>query len=225
MVEVVNDLRRLSLLVLLLPLIPRTTAHAHRLDEYLLATLVEIEPDQVRLEINLTPGVQVTDQVLAAIDTDHDGVISPGEAAAYADVLKRDLIVRMDERKVELTTLASKFPEALELRDGWGIIQIAYGISAGSLKNGKHKLTFQNRHMSGIGVYIVNAAQPKSDAIAIVAQRRNPNQSDSEIDFTVKGAKGSSDVAGLAGLLGVGLIIAVAALWPKVTRKTPSPAA
>ena len=61
-----------------------------RLDEYLQATLVAIESSGVRLQVNLMPGVAVADQVLAVIDRDRDGMISTNEAAAYAELLKRD---------------------------------------------------------------------------------------------------------------------------------------
>ena len=218
MVEIVNDLRRLSLLLVLFAF--PAAADAHRLDEYLQATLVEIEPNQVRVEINLTPGIQVADQVFSAIDTDHDGVISPSEAAAYADLLRRDLTLRIDERKVELKLLATKFPDAAELRGGLGIIQIAYSASVVSLDGGKHKLTLRNRHLPGVSVYLINAAQPKSDAIEIVGQRRNRNQSDGEIDFTVKGTTSPTRIVGLAALLSIVSIIVIAALWPKRRRET-----
>jgi hypothetical protein len=52
---------------------------AHRLDEYLQSTLVAIEAGDVRLQINLTPGVAVAAQVLALIDRDRDGAISRKE--------------------------------------------------------------------------------------------------------------------------------------------------
>src|SRR5258707_1157601 len=38
---------------------------AHVLDEYLQSTLVAIEPGDIRLKINLTPGVEIADKVLA----------------------------------------------------------------------------------------------------------------------------------------------------------------
>jgi len=69
---------------------------AHRLDEYLQATLVAIEPSGVRLQIHLTPGVAVAEQVLVLIDRNRDGTISPREAATYAEVLKHALTLRLD---------------------------------------------------------------------------------------------------------------------------------
>ena len=97
---------------------------AHRLDEYLQAMLVIIEPSGIRLQINLTPGVEVAGQVLAQIDRDHDGAISTDDAAAYAELLKRDLNVRLDGHNVGLNLTAYEFPEPGNLRTGLHIIQL-----------------------------------------------------------------------------------------------------
>src|SRR5882724_9401524 len=126
------DVGRWILLGLLLRLFALpTTGLAHRLDEYLQATLVTIEPSEVRLQINLTPGVAVAEQVLSLIDRDRDGVISTNEATAYAKSLMRDVIVRLDQRKVELKLASSSFPAPTELRTGWGIIKVEFSGTIG----------------------------------------------------------------------------------------------
>ena len=103
MVEAVTrTLCRLALLLALLAL--PSAVFAHRDDQYLQATLVAIEPSGVRLQINLTPGVAVAEQVLAEIDRDRDGAISQNEAAAYAELIKRDLALRVDGRDVRIET-------------------------------------------------------------------------------------------------------------------------
>jgi polyphosphate kinase len=94
MVEALTTtLRRLALLLAFLAF--PTAVFGHRLDEYLQATLVAIEPSVVRLQINLTPGVDVAEKVLAQIDRDNDNAISKNESAAYAELLKRDLTLRL----------------------------------------------------------------------------------------------------------------------------------
>jgi len=70
---------------------------AHRDDQYLQATLVAIEPSGVRVQINLTPGVAVAEQVIAEIDRDRDDAISKNEAAVYAKLLKGDLTLRQSQ--------------------------------------------------------------------------------------------------------------------------------
>jgi hypothetical protein len=161
------------------------TSLAHRLDEYLQATLVTIEPGEVRLRINLTPGVAVAEPVLSLIDRDRDGVISTNEAAAYSKLLKGDLVLRLDQRKVELKLASSSFPALDELRTGWGFIQMEFSATIGPLAAGAHSLTLKNRHLHTLSVYLFNAAQPRSGSVHITAQKRNDSQSAGEIQFTV----------------------------------------
>ena len=113
--------RCLPLLLLALLSLP-TDAFAHRDDEYLQATLVVIEPGEARLQINLTPGIAVAEQVIALLDRNRDGAISTKEAAAYTELLKRDLTVRLDGRNSELKLTAAEFVPTAELRTGSGII-------------------------------------------------------------------------------------------------------
>ncbi len=163
-----------------------SAASAHRLDEYLQATLVAIEPSEIRLQINLTPGVAVADQVLAMIDRDRDGVTSGKEEEDYAESLKRDLTVRLDRRAVDLKLTASSFPPSTELRAGNGVIQLEFSLKASRITAGLHELTFENRHLPAVSVYLANAALPRSDAIQVTRQKRSANQSMSEIEFTIE---------------------------------------
>jgi hypothetical protein len=183
MVEAVTArLCRLTLLLALLSL--PSAVFAHRDDEYLQATLVVIEPGEVRLQINLTPGIAVAEQVLARIDRDRDGAISKNEAAAYAKLLKRDLTLRVDGRKSELKLAASEFVPPEELRTGSGIIRMEFSASSGRLAAGPHRLTLDNRHLIEMSVYLINAAQPRFATVEITRQKRNDNQSAGEIEFT-----------------------------------------
>ena len=183
MVEALTIRLRYLPLLVALGVLP-TAVYAHRLDEYLQATLVAIEPGDFRLHINLTPGVEVADRVLALIDRDRDGVISTNESAAYGDVLKRDLTVQLDRRNIELKLTKSNFPEPADLRTGWGIIQIEYSMTPSALVAGAHNLTIVNRHLPTVSAYLFNAAKPKSGFVQITRQVRNTNQSSGKIEFT-----------------------------------------
>lgn len=189
---------------------------AHRLDEYLQATIVVIEPERVRLQINLTPGVAVAEQVLTLIDRNRDGVISTKEAAAYAELLKRDLTVRSDQCKMELELSASYFPAPPELRSGWGFIQVEFSATPGRLAAGAHRLTIENRHLPSVSVYLINAAQPGSGSVQITKQIRNENQSTAEIDFTFQPPP-NSKAFGLVALLLAALVAMIAG--PRLARK------
>ncbi|HMJ66020.1 MAG TPA: hypothetical protein VK615_11780 [Candidatus Binatia bacterium] len=179
----ITTLGRLALL-LLAPLALPSAAFAHQLDEYVQATLVIIEPGNIRLQLNLTPGAAVADQVLPLIDRQRDGVISTNEANAYSELLKRDLVVRLDSRKLDLKLTGSNFPALSELRTGDGIIQIEFSATPALLAPGSHKLILNNRHLPKISAYLCNAAQPKSPSVKITGQKRNKNQSNTEIAFT-----------------------------------------
>ena len=179
---VITILRCLALLLGLVTL--PSTVFAHRLDEYLQAMLVTIEPGGFRLHIHLILGVAVAEQVLVLIDRDRDDVISTHEAAAYSALLQRDLIVRLDQREVELQLTAFNFPAPNELRTGWGIMQMEFSTTAGPLMAGAHGLTFENRHLPTVSVYLFNAALPRSGSVQITTQTRNDDQSVGEIAFT-----------------------------------------
>src|SRR6266404_125904 len=75
-------------------------ASAHRLDEYLQAALISVEKDRVQVSMRLIPGVAVSSSVLASIDTNADGVISPTEQRAYAERVLGDLSLTVDGNRL-----------------------------------------------------------------------------------------------------------------------------
>jgi hypothetical protein len=149
------------------------------------ATLVTIDPGEIRLQINLTPGVEVADKVLALVDRDHDGVVSTNEAAAYCELMKSELSVYLDGRKITLKLTGSSFPALPELRTGWGFMQVEFSTPVGPLSPGPHKLEVKNRHLPRLSVYLFNAAQPSSSSVQVTRQKRNKNQSTGEIEFAI----------------------------------------
>jgi len=205
---------RFALLLVALVALP-PAVFGHRLDEYLQATLVSIEAGGVRVQINLTPGVAVADQVLRLIDRDNDGVISTNEAVAYAELLKRDLTLRVDCRDLELKLTAFEFPAPGELRTGWGIMQMEFFSKTSSLAGGAHKVMLENRHVPAASVYLFNAAQPKSGEIQIISQKRNDNQSVGEIEFSFSSPPSSSRVGRIVAPV---VILAVAVLFGRRGR-------
>jgi hypothetical protein len=52
---------------------------AHRLDEYLQATILSVNANRVDGSMRLVPGVAVSSVVIASIDTDRDGAFSAVE--------------------------------------------------------------------------------------------------------------------------------------------------
>jgi hypothetical protein len=211
MVEAVSGaLRRLPLL-LVLAAFP-SAAFAHRLDEYLQATIVDIEPGGLRLRINLTPGAAVAEPVIALIDRDRDDAISADEVAAYARSLRHDLTVRVDQQDVELAVAASDAAAPVDLRTGSGMIRLEFSGAFGPLAAGHHSVTLENRHLASISVYLVNAAAPRSGSLQIIRQIRNENQSVGEIQFVVERSARSSGGIGMGASLAA-VVAAFAGLW------------
>jgi hypothetical protein len=198
--------RLLSLVALLaLPL----GALAHRLDEYLQATLVAIEPGRILLQITLTPGVEVAGKVLGLIDLDKDGMISASEATAYAESLKRELKLRLDQRELELKLVGTDCSTPAELKTGRGIIQMEFAATA-QIKGGGHALIFENKHQTNMSVYLVNALKPRSELVEVTKQTRNENQSTGEIEFSYREPKTSYRFTAAIGFMGVALLIVLA---------------
>lgn len=190
---------------------------AHRLDEYLQATIVSVEKGRVGVQMLLTPGVAVFPQILAEIDADSDGALSEAERHAYVTHVLADLSASIDGHRLTPRLTSAKFPEIGEMRDGRGEIQLDFAIDlppGGS----KRKFVIENRHASRIAAYQVNCLVPRDPDIRIVAQKRNFTQSYYELDYTQNGA-GTNILSAwwlpargriLTGLL---VVLAWAALW------------
>jgi hypothetical protein len=165
-------------------------AHAHRLDEYLQATLISVEKNRIQAEIRLTPGIAVIPVVLASIDTNGDGVIVETEQRAYAERVLRELSLKLDGEPLRLRLMSAKFPPVSELKEGHGEIQIelAANFYTNPARTGSsRRLVFENRHLSGISAYLVNCLVPHDPDLQVVAQNRNYLQSFYQLEYTQAG--------------------------------------
>ena len=160
-------------------------ARAHRLDEYLQATFIAVAPTEVRLELCLTPGANLSTNLLSQLDTDHDGRLSPAEELAYAEQVRRDLSLAADHSPRELSLTGRSFPPIAELQAGLGIIRLNIRAPLASVAPGVHELAFTNRHLTNLSVYLVNALVPESPAIAITQQTRDYLQNAIRLEYTV----------------------------------------
>jgi hypothetical protein len=158
-------------------------ASAHRLDEYLQATLIAVEKDHVDVSMRLIPGIAVSSAVIASIDANGDGVLSPQERCDYAQRVLSQLVMSIDGKKLDAKLKSADFPQIQEMRDGLGEIHIEYTaeLPAGGPDR---KLILENNNQRQRAVYLVNALAPSDPGISIVAQKRNPVQSTYELDYT-----------------------------------------
>src|SRR5438874_10869388 len=102
-------MRRMGISVLLALSLPGGAA-AHRLDEYLQATLIGLTRDGTDVEIQLTPGVAMLPLWMAVVDQDRDGRISSREERAYVGRVAREVELRVDGVPAPLSLIESKFP-------------------------------------------------------------------------------------------------------------------
>ena len=158
-------------------------ARAHRLDEYLQATTIDLEKERVAVQIRLTPGVEVIRAVLGVIDGDGNGEISQREQRAYAERVMRDLSLVVDGQAARLRLISATFPSIGQMKEGLGDIELNLeaDVPAGG---GNRRLAFENRHQRAVSAYLANCLVPGDPDLRITAQRRNEDQSRYEVEYT-----------------------------------------
>jgi len=174
-------------------------AFAHRLDEYLQATMISLEDKQAQFSMRLIPGVAVSSEVLAEIDSNRDEVISDGEGRAYAERVLGELSLSLDGHRLNPRIVSATFPSIEAMKEGTGEILIEF---TAELPGGgaNRKLIFENHHETGISVYLVNCLAPQDARIRVLAQKRNRNQSFYELDYVESAATVEAASPLLAGI-------------------------
>jgi len=176
---------------------------AHRLDEYLQTTRIAILPDRAHVELDLTPGVAVADQVVQRIDKDGDAALSVEEQQTYARQVLSATELRIDGTPLQTTLVAAHFPDVEAVKRGEGTIRIDVDVVVPLLTAGRHQLFFDNANDPDSAVYLANALMPETDRISITRQVRDAVQRELTIDFDVRGtpalSAGESVFLALAG--------------------------
>src|SRR5271168_2439928 len=166
-------LRIVTTVMLLLCLVK--VASAHRLDEYLQATIISVDKDHIQASMRMIPGVAVSSSVIASIDSNGDGVISPAEQRAYAERVLGDLSLAVDGKSVKPKLVSADFPQIELMREGLGEIHIDF--TADLPPGGSNRrLILENHHQNQNAAYLVNCLAPRDRDIRIVAQNRNEQQ-------------------------------------------------
>ena len=159
---------------------------AHRRDELLQAARIGVAPDRIELELSLTPGMTVADDVIGGIDRDGNGVLSGEEQRDYMTQVMAATGLSIDGRNVNMATGTSRYPPIAELRGGDRSIELRSTATFPGLSSGRHEIAFTNNHRSDIGVYLANALKPDSDRIMIGSQHRDADQRTLTIEFTIE---------------------------------------
>ena len=161
---------------------------AHRSDDYLQAARIGLEPDRVLITLDLTPGIAVAGSFMAALDHDGDGALSTEEQRGYAERVLSVLEVEIDERTIRPRLASWSFPEAAAFRRGEGTIRLEIQATLPGVSAGSHRLFFRNAHLADQSAYLANALVPESARVTVTAQRRNRDQSELTIEYTVHAA-------------------------------------
>ena len=161
-------------------------ASAHRIDEYLQATILTVEKDHVQASMRLIPGIAVSSSVMASIDSNGDGVLSEREQRAYAERVLGDLSLTVDGESLSPKLVSVEFPQGEQMREGLGEIHVMF---TADLPHGgpTRRLILENHHQNKDSAYLVNTVIPRDHDIRIVAQNRNEQQSFYELDYEQAG--------------------------------------
>jgi hypothetical protein len=196
---------RSAALALVLVALAGAAASAHRRDEYLQAARIAIEPDRIRIELELTPGIAVADSVLTDIDRDRDGSISAFEERAYVERVVGALSLGIDGRPLALHVTGGSVASVSALRGGEGTIRIDLAAPVTTVTTGSHHLLFRNAHRPDVSVYLANALVPENDRVAVTNQRRDYNQRALDVDYVLRDA--TQTAWWRAGLGAVGVLV------------------
>ena len=188
-------------LALAMTVVAGTEASAHRTEDYLQAARIGVEPDRIQITLDLTPGTAVAESFIAAIDRDGDGSLSAAEQREYARQMVSAWQLDLDGRSLPTRVRASSFPDAAAVRRGEGTIRLDVEATVPDLSPGSHRLLFRNAHLAGHSAYLANALVPESDRVAVTAQRRDRDQSELIIEYTMPGGSAAASLAGILSRL------------------------
>ncbi|MDO7854075.1 HupE/UreJ family protein [Hymenobacter convexus] len=163
------------------------SARAHRLNEYLQATTLELAPNHLTLHLRLTPGTDVAAQVLAGLDANHDGIFSPTEQHAYAARVQHDLALTLDGRPTPLHLIEAAFPPPRQLTAGLGDIGLTFEAPVPASRT-PHHLTLLNQHQPALAAYLVNCLLPRQPGLRVLRQARSFTQARYELTFATASA-------------------------------------
>jgi len=164
-------------------------AGAHRLDEYLQATRIGVSQNRIDLEIDLTAGASIAQQIFTLVDANGDGQIDDAEGDEYARRVIDAIRLSVDSRPLPVTLVSRTFPDRQTMGLGLGTIRLRATAPA-SAGTGRHALVYLNTHVAASSVYLVNALLPSDERIQISAQERDVEQRGVTVDYRVAMGEG-----------------------------------
>ncbi len=118
-------------------------ALAHPVDELVNVAYLFLQPGEIVLELDLTPGAQVAGTILSVLDADGDRAISDTEASNYAQVVLEQTSLTIDSAIGRWTLSEVAVPSLESLEFGHGTIRIVASANRPE-EAGEHALSFEN---------------------------------------------------------------------------------
>ena len=178
---------------------------AHRTEDYLQAVRLGLEPDRVLITLDLSPGIAEAEPFIAAVDRDHDGLLSTEEQRGYVQQVMGALAVESDDHPLQPRVLTWNFPDLSAIRRGEGAMRLEIQAALPIASAGSHRLYVKNAHLAGHSAYLANALVPGSARLKVTAQRRDRDQSELTIEYTVQADPAPAPLAWVLGGLAAAL--------------------
>ena len=158
-------------------------ASAHRLDEYLQATTVSVDRGELTLRSTLPPGVSAAEAVLARINADRDGAISPADQRRYAERFRDGVRLTIDGAVTRPRLRSWVFATPAARRGGVGVITLVLTAPTGPAA--AHRIVLDHPRPDDQAAYLVNTLVPDDPRIHVVGQERSVDQARYQVDIAI----------------------------------------
>jgi len=149
-----------------------SSATAHPVDEVVQAAYLAIEPRQVRLEFDISPGSAVSETILRDLDRDGDRRITTTESRAYGVRVLRRLPLAIDGIRVNWRLDQVGVPAYGSLAQQADTVRIL-AIAPAPLPRGGHLIGFTNAYRPAASVVMTNVFVRPAGAFRVGRQERS----------------------------------------------------
>lgn len=181
-----NFLSLAGMAALLLALLHPGGAHAQQRDQVLQSMTVELAPGRLAIQVQVTPGAAMADDLLGLIDLDGDAMISPLEQRYFTSYLRDSWRFKLDGEMLPMRPVSARFPDAGQMRAGNGTIFLAFEapIPGDDLP---HRLLLEQHNAPQIKgrIYRVDTLASHDLRVQLLDQQRNQDQSQYMLDFRI----------------------------------------
>jgi hypothetical protein len=130
-------------------------ADAHPVDEVVQGAYLTLAPGELRLELDLTPGTEVADAVLRALDANGDRRITDAEARTYAERVLKQSTVTLDGAPAAWRLDRVNAPSYESLKFATDTFKV-YAVAVRPDRPGAHSLAYDNRYQPAKSQCIAN---------------------------------------------------------------------